>query len=119
MRISDRSSDVCSSDLFDGLGRTLTTVHANVNVNKTLRRILEQKAETFRSGEGFEWATGEALAFGGLLSEGYGVRLTGQDSGRGTFRQRHSDWVDQDKDDTYNQIERTSRREQEAKAWKK
>src|SRR3546814_15634328 len=74
MRISDRSSDVCSSDLFDGLGRTLTTVPANVNVHKTLRRILEQKAEMFRSGEGFDWATGEALAFGGLLSEGYGVR---------------------------------------------
>src|SRR3546814_7562681 len=76
MRISDRSSDVCSSDLFDGLGRTLTTVPANVNVHKTLRRILEQKAEMFRSGEGFDWATGEALAFGGLLSEGYGVRLS-------------------------------------------
>src|SRR3546814_6430646 len=55
----------------------------------------------FRSGEGFDWATGEALAFGGLLSEGYGVRLSGQDSGRGTFSQRHSVWVDQDTEDKY------------------
>src|SRR3546814_8034567 len=101
MRISDWSSDVCSSDMFDGLGRTPTTVPANVNVHKTLRRILEQKAEMFRSGEGFDWATGEALAFGGLLSEGYGVRLSGQDSGRGTFSQRHSVWVDQDTEDKY------------------
>src|SRR3546814_378993 len=80
---------------------SLTTVPANVNVHKTLRRILEQKAEMFRSGEGFDWATGEALAFGGLLSEGYGVRLSGQDSGRGTFSQRHSVWVDQDTEDKY------------------
>src|SRR3546814_12855029 len=90
--------------LFDGLGRTLTTVPANVNVHKTLRRILEQKAEMFRSGEGFDWATGEALAFGGLLSEGYGVRLSGQASGRGTFSQRHSVWVEQDTDTKYIQL---------------
>ena len=49
----------------------------------------------FESGEGFDWATAEALAFGSLLAEGYGVRLSGQDSGRGTFSQRHAVWVDQ------------------------
>ena len=49
----------------------------------------------FESGEGFDWATAEALAFGTLLHEGYGVRLSGQDSGRGTFSQRHAVWVDQ------------------------
>ena len=87
--------------LFDSLGRTLTTVPKDVNVHKTLRRILEQKAEMFRSGENFDWATGEALAFGGLLSEGYNVRLSGQDSGRGTFSQRHSVWVDQDSEAKY------------------
>jgi 2-oxoglutarate dehydrogenase E1 component len=87
--------------LFDSLGRTLTTVPKDVNVHKTLRRILEQKAEMFRSGQGFDWATGEALAFGGLLSEGFNVRLSGQDSGRGTFSQRHSVWVDQDTEAKY------------------
>ena len=49
----------------------------------------------FESGEGFDWATAEALAFGTLLREGHPVRLSGQDSGRGTFSQRHSVWVDQ------------------------
>jgi 2-oxoglutarate dehydrogenase E1 component len=49
----------------------------------------------FTSGQGFDWATGEALAFGSLLSEGYAVRLSGQDSGRGTFSPRHAGWVDQ------------------------
>ena len=49
----------------------------------------------FDSGEGFDWATAEALAFGSLVAEGHGVRLSGQDSGRGTFSQRHACWVDQ------------------------
>jgi 2-oxoglutarate dehydrogenase E1 component len=87
--------------LFESLGRTLTTIPADVNVHKTLRRIVEAKAEMFRSGEGFDWATGEALAFGSLLSEGYGIRLSGQDSGRGTFSHRHAVWVDQDSEKKY------------------
>ncbi|MBA3898575.1 MAG: 2-oxoglutarate dehydrogenase E1 component, partial [Sphingomonadaceae bacterium] len=81
--------------LFDGLGRTLTTVPEGLAIHPTLGRILDAKRAMFASGEGFDWATGEALAFGSLLSEGYGVRLSGQDSGRGTFSQRHSVWVDQ------------------------
>jgi 2-oxoglutarate dehydrogenase E1 component len=71
------------------------------NVHRTLRRILDAKAEMFKTGENFDWATGEALAFGSLLSEGYGVRLSGQDSGRGTFSQRHAVWVDQDTEKKY------------------
>ncbi|MDZ7587955.1 MAG: 2-oxoglutarate dehydrogenase E1 component [Parasphingorhabdus sp.] len=87
--------------LFDGLGRTLTSVPSDLNVHKTLARILEAKAAMFKSGEGFDWATGEALAFGALLSEGYHVRLSGQDSGRGTFSQRHAVWVDQNDERKY------------------
>ncbi len=64
-------------------------------VHKTLARILDAKAAMLDSGEGIDWATAEALAFGTLLEDGYGVRLSGQDSGRGTFSQRHSVWVDQ------------------------
>ncbi|WP_066516742.1 2-oxoglutarate dehydrogenase E1 component [Sphingobium cloacae] len=90
-----------SQKLFDGLGKTLTTVPEGLNIHKTLKRVLDAKAEMFRTGENFDWATGEALAFGSLLSEGYGVRLSGQDSGRGTFSQRHSVWVDQDTESKY------------------
>ena len=57
--------------------------------------MIDAKREMFASGQGFDWATGEALAFGSLVSEGYGVRLSGQDCGRGTFSQRHAVWVDQ------------------------
>jgi len=81
--------------LFDSLGRTLTEVPADLEIHKTLGRVLDAKREMFKSGANFDWATGEALAFGALLSEGYGVRLSGQDSGRGTFSQRHAVWVDQ------------------------
>ncbi|MBD3762248.1 2-oxoglutarate dehydrogenase E1 component [Rhizorhabdus sp.] len=84
-----------STDLMADLGRQLTTVPEGLVIHKTLARILEAKKEMFASGKGFDWATGEALAFGSLLSEGYGVRLSGQDSGRGTFSHRHAVWVDQ------------------------
>ncbi|GAA4770732.1 2-oxoglutarate dehydrogenase E1 component [Stakelama sediminis] len=81
--------------LFDSLGRTLTEVPESLQLHKTLGRILDAKRQMFETGAGFDWATGEALAFGSLLSEGHGVRLSGQDSGRGTFSQRHAVWVDQ------------------------
>lgn len=81
--------------LLDGLGRTLTTVPEGLNVHKTLNRVLDAKRSMFESGENFDWATAEALAFGSLQSEGFNVRLSGQDSGRGTFSQRHAVWVDQ------------------------
>jgi len=87
--------------LFDSIGRTLTTIPDNLTIHKTLARVIDAKREMFKSGVGFDWATGEALAYGSLLSEGYGVRLSGQDSGRGTFSQRHAVWVDQKDEHKY------------------
>src|SRR6476469_4383523 len=83
------------------LGEILTTVPAGFHIHKTLQRILDAKKAMFESGEGFDWATAEALAFGSLLAEGQCVRLSGQDSGRGTFSQRHAVWVDQQTGDKY------------------
>src|SRR5436190_140369 len=77
------------------LGEVLTTVPDGFQIHKTLQRILDAKKEMFGTGAGFDWSTAEALAFGSLLAEGQGVRLSGQDSGRGTFSQRHAVWVDQ------------------------
>ncbi|UVI38593.1 2-oxoglutarate dehydrogenase E1 component [Qipengyuania spongiae] len=87
--------------LFDSLGRTLTTVPEDIQIHKTLGRVLDAKRKMFETGEGFDWATGEALAFGSLVTEGYGVRLSGQDSGRGTFSQRHAIWTDQNDERKY------------------
>ena len=87
--------------LFESLGRTLTAVPEDIEVHKTLHRVLEAKREMFANGDGFDWATAEALAFGSLVTEGYGVRLSGQDSGRGTFSQRHAIWIDQKNEGKY------------------
>ncbi|MDA9918319.1 2-oxoglutarate dehydrogenase E1 component [Erythrobacter sp.] len=87
--------------MFDSLGRALTEVPDDVSIHKTLGRVLKAKGEMFSSGDGFDWATAEALAFGSLVMEGYNVRLSGQDSGRGTFSQRHAVWVDQTTEDKY------------------
>jgi len=87
--------------LFESLGRTLTTVPEDHTIHKTLQRVLDAKKEMFETGEGLDWATAEALAFGSLVTEGFGVRLSGQDSGRGTFSQRHAIWIDQKTEEKY------------------
>ncbi|SNR25185.1 2-oxoglutarate dehydrogenase E1 component [Paracoccus sediminis] len=83
------------------VGRALTTVPEGYNLHKTVGRLLEAKRQMFDTGEGFDWATGEALAFGSLVLEGKTVRLAGQDSTRGTFSQRHSSLIDQRTEDRY------------------
>ena len=84
-----------STKLLESMGRTLTAVPADLTIHKTLQRVLDAKKAMFEGGTGFDWSTAEALAFGSLVTEGYNVRLSGQDSGRGTFSQRHDIWIDQ------------------------
>jgi 2-oxoglutarate dehydrogenase E1 component len=90
-----------SDDEVKRLGEVLTKVPEGFVVHKTLQRILDAKKEMFATGQGIDWATAEALAFGSILADGQCVRLSGQDSGRGTFSQRHSVWVDQQTGDKY------------------
>ena len=61
-----------------------------LNIHKTIVKIFEARKNSMNNGKEIDWSTAEALAFGSLLEEGYPVRLVGQDSGRGTFSQRHS-----------------------------
>ncbi|MGA1276476.1 MAG: 2-oxoglutarate dehydrogenase E1 component, partial [Gemmobacter sp.] len=77
------------------VGAALTRVPQGFDLHKTVGRQLEAKREMFATGAGFDWATAEALAFGSLLTEGFPVRLAGQDCTRGTFSQRHSAFIDQ------------------------
>ncbi len=90
-----RGQTAISDAVMDEVGAALTRVPPGFDLHKTIGRQLEAKAEMFRSGKGFDWATAEALAFGSLLVEGFPVRLSGQDSTRGTFSQRHSAFIDQ------------------------
>jgi 2-oxoglutarate dehydrogenase E1 component len=83
------------------IGLKLTTPPSHIDVHKTVKRVVENRHEAIRSGEGLDWATAEHLAFGSLLDEGYPVRLCGQDSVRGTFSQRHCDLIDQKTEEHY------------------
>jgi 2-oxoglutarate dehydrogenase E1 component len=83
------------------IGKALVTAPQNFVLHKTVARLLETKQEMFHTGQGFDWATAEALAFGSLLTEGYPVRLAGQDSTRGTFSQRHSGLIHQESEERY------------------
>jgi 2-oxoglutarate dehydrogenase E1 component len=77
------------------VGHAISEVPRNFDLNRKIARQLQEKRKTIDTGRDIDWATGEALAWGTLLAEGTPVRLSGQDSGRGTFSQRHSVLVDQ------------------------
>ena len=72
------------------ISEKITTIPKEINVHKTISKIMENRKLAVKNGTNIDWSTAEALAFGSLLDEGYPVRLVGQDSGRGTFSQRHS-----------------------------
>ena len=91
-----RGTTAVDPDLIQKIGKVITSVPEDFNIHKKLTRIMDAKKKMFETGEGVDWATGEALAFGTLLDEGYSVRLSGQDSGRGTFSQRHATLYDQE-----------------------
>ncbi|MEM9469150.1 MAG: 2-oxoglutarate dehydrogenase E1 component [Pseudomonadota bacterium] len=83
-------------DMLKRIGKVLTDLPENFKANSKIIRQLKNKEKMFESGEGFDWATAEALAFGTLLDDGFAVRLSGQDCGRGTFSQRHAKLYDQE-----------------------
>jgi 2-oxoglutarate dehydrogenase E1 component len=96
-----RGKTAISKATLAEIGRALTRMPDGFKVHKTVERLVETKSQMFKSGTGFDWATAEALAFGSLLIEGYPVRLSGQDSTRGTFSQRHSAFIDQETEERY------------------
>jgi 2-oxoglutarate dehydrogenase E1 component len=83
------------------IGAALARVPEGFDVNPKIARGLEAKRTMIDKGEGIDWATGEALAFGSLLLEGHRVRLSGEDSQRGTFSQRHAVLIDQTNQNEY------------------
>src|ERR1700730_4686985 len=81
--------------------RRITKVPDGFRIHRTVQRFLENRGKAIETGAGIDWATGEALAFCTLLQEGHHVRLSGQDSERGTFSQRHSVLIDQEDESRY------------------
>src|SRR5262249_43313332 len=83
------------------IGRKITAIPEGFHTHRTIQRFMENREKAIATGEGIDWATGEALAFCSLLLEGHPVRLSGQDSERATFSQRHSVLIDQENEDRY------------------
>ncbi len=94
-----RGNTGVAPDVLKDIGRKLTTVPQGFHVHRTVQRFIDARAKAIETGQGIDWATGEALAFGSLLLDGNPVRLSGQDSERGTFSQRHSVLIDQENED--------------------
>ena len=96
-----RGQTAIAPETMEEIGRALVSVPEGFPEHKTVARLQEAKAKMFESGQGFDWSTAEALAFGSLLTEGYRVRLSGQDSTRGTFSHRHSAIINQETEERY------------------
>jgi 2-oxoglutarate dehydrogenase E1 component len=83
------------------IGQKITGIPKDVHAHRTIGRFLDNRRKAIESGQGIDWATAEALAFCTLLNEGTAVRLSGQDTERGTFSQRHSVLIDQETESRY------------------
>jgi 2-oxoglutarate dehydrogenase E1 component len=83
------------------IGKKITTLPPDFHLHRTLNRFLDNRRKAIETGTNIDWATGEALAFSSLLLEGHRVRLSGQDSERGTFSQRHAVLIDQENERRY------------------
>ena len=102
----DRRGDTAVEiDQLKAIGDVITSYPDGFTVHRTLKRILKQKRENLEAGTNIDWASAEALAFGSLLYDGFGVRLSGQDSRRGTFSQRHAVFINQETERTYTALQ--------------
>ena len=77
-------------DVIKNISDKINVIPSEINPHKTILKVFDQRKKSIDTEKNIDWATAESLAFGTLLEEGYPVRLVGQDSGRGTFSQRHS-----------------------------
>ena len=90
------------------IGQKITAVPNSVNIHRTLKRIIKARADKVASEENIDWGLSEHLAFGTLITEGHPVRLSGQDSERGTFSQRQSHFIDQKDEHKYTPLNNLS-----------
>jgi 2-oxoglutarate dehydrogenase E1 component len=96
-----RGQTAVPMDTLKHVGNVISSVPPSFTANSKIVRQLQAKAKMFEEGKGIDWATAEALAFGTLVNEGFGIRLSGQDVGRGTFSQRHAILYDQNNEQKY------------------
>ena len=97
----DAIDTAVDSEVLIGIAQQLAQAQSGFNLHPKLKRLMDNRLTAVEQGSGIDWANAEALAFATLLVEGAPVRLSGQDSGRGTFSQRHSVLVDVKTGETY------------------
>jgi len=93
------------------ISEKINLIPEEVNIHKTVKKIFDTRKASVLNGFGIDWSTAESLAFGSLLEEGYPVRLVGQDSGRGTFSQRHSVLRNQNDNSRYISLNNISKKQ--------
>jgi 2-oxoglutarate dehydrogenase E1 component len=96
-----RGNTGVDDDQIRRVGNSITSFPPSLRAHKTIQRLFTRRKNMIDTGKGIDWATAEALAFGTLVSDGYTVRLSGQDCERGTFSQRHAVVVDQENGEKY------------------
>jgi 2-oxoglutarate dehydrogenase E1 component len=97
----ERGATAVPIEQLRAIGHAMTEIPAGFHVHRKLERIIGQRRRAIEAGDSLDWATAEHLAFGSLVQEGFPVRLSGQDCGRGTFSQRHAILYDQETEDRY------------------
>ena len=90
------------------IGLKVTEIPDGFNIHRTLKRIISARRGKIEAGNNIDWGLAEHLAFGSLVQEGHPVRLSGQDSERGTFSQRQSCFIDQQTGDKYTPLNNLS-----------
>ena len=88
-------------EVLRSIGIQAGTVPDNFKLHRQMKKIFSARQEMAKQGEGIDWGTAEAMAYGSLLMEGNHVRITGQDVQRGTFSHRHAVVKDQDTEEEY------------------
>ena len=83
------------------IGQEIHSIPNTFSAHKRIKKIYYERDESIKKGKDIDWATAESLAFATLLKEGYGIRLSGQDVGRGTFSHRHAVLYDQENEDRF------------------
>jgi len=96
-----RGKTSVKKDKIEKIGELIHRMPKSFNAHPKIRKLFEKRLKSIKDGNEIDWATAESLAFATLLEEGYGVRLSGQDSGRGTFSQRHGVLYDQKNEDRF------------------
>jgi 2-oxoglutarate dehydrogenase E1 component len=103
-----RGNTGVSMETLREVGNRITSIPADFHAHKTIAKLLERRREMVSKGEGIDWSMAEHLAFGTLVTDGFPVRLSGQDCERGTFSQRHSVLIDQETERRYTPLRHIS-----------